>query len=331
LQHETGITNVVDPLAGSYYVESLTHELAEKAWALMLEVEAMGGMEKAVATGWPKQQIDEAAIRRKSASDKREDVIVGVNMFELEQEDDHASREVDNASVRKSQTEKLRRIKSSRDPQAVQDTLASLEAVAKSEQENILDAAITAARARATIGEISDVLRNVFGEHAAVPHFVRNVHGETYAGDAEYEVLRQRLKTLAATPRLLVAKLGQDGHDRGAKVISSAFSDAGFDVVSGPLFQTPVEAAALAVAENVQIVGVSSLTAGHKVLLPELVASLKTKGRTDILVVCGGVIPRRDYAFLKQHGVAEIFGPGTNLIDAMRTVLDLLEGKRRNA
>ena len=334
LQHETGVTHVVDPLAGSYYVESLTQQLSDAAWALMEKIESMGGMTKAVATGWPKAQIEEAATRRQVAVDKGDDVIVGVNKYRLAAEEKIATREIDNSAVREGQIKRLEKIRRSRDPQALRQSLDALLAVAQSGQGNLLAAAVEAARARATLGEISDALRMAFGAHAAEPKVVHDVHGGLYKDDAEYKLLLQRLNTFRtlrkSAPRMLVAKLGQDGHDRGAKIIASAFGDLGFEMIAGPLFQTPQEAVDLALKENVQVVGVSSLAAGHKTLLPELVATLKAKGRQDIVVVCGGVVPRGDYEFLTQAGVAAIFGPGTNVLDAIRGVLDLLEGKRRN-
>jgi methylmalonyl-CoA mutase len=334
LQHETGITDVVDPLAGSYYVESLTKELSDKAWVVMEQIEAMGGMTKAVASGWPKAQIEEAATRKQAAIDKGEDVIVGVNSYRLEEEAKIDTREVDNRAVRDGQIKRLEKIKRSRDADAVAQRLAALEAAARSGTGNILEMAIEAARVRATVGEMSDCLRRAFGTHVATTEVVKNVHGNLYKDDPEYNLVAARLKKVAAkmkhAPRMLIAKLGQDGHDRGAKIIASAFGDLGFEVVAGPLFQTPHEAADLAIFENVQIIGVSSLAAGHKTLLPELNAALKTRGRADIIVVCGGVVPRGDYEFLLQSGVAAIFGPGTNVLDAMRNVLDLLEGVRRN-
>jgi methylmalonyl-CoA mutase len=333
LQHETGVANVVDPLAGSYYVESLTHELADKAWALMEQVEAMGGITRAVELGWPKQQIEEAAIKRQAAVDKGESVIVGVNQYRLEQEEQIATRDIDNSAVRKRQVEKLSNVKRNRDPETVATTLGALTAAARSGDGNLLALAVDAVRARATVGEISDALRQVFGDHVATPEVVKGVHGNQYTDDPEYKLLQARFKALAQSgaPRLLIAKLGQDGHDRGAKVIAAAFGDLGFKVIAGPLFQTPEETAFLAIAEDVQVVGVSSLAAGHKTLVPAMIDALRAAKRSDIIVVCGGVIPRGDYDGLKAAGVAEIFGPGTNVLDAMRAVLDLLEGKRRNS
>ena len=333
LQHETGITNVVDPLAGSYYVESLTKQLADSAWALMEKIENMGGMTKAVEMGWPKQQIEESATRKQAAIDMGDAVVVGVNKYRLEEEAKIETREVDNRAVRAAQIERLEKVKRNRNSDLVVRTLNNLTSVAQSGEGNLLSAAIEAARARATVGEISDAMRKVFGVHTATPQVVHDVHGELYRDDAEYKLLKARLVSYAKTksaPRMLIAKLGQDGHDRGAKIIASAFGDLGFEIIAGPLFQTPQEVAELGIASNVQIIGVSSLAAGHKTLLPELTRALKARGRGDIIVVCGGVVPRGDYEFLRDAGVSAIFGPGTNVLDAMRSVLDLLEGVRRN-
>ncbi|MCX5494007.1 methylmalonyl-CoA mutase [Kaistia dalseonensis] len=335
LEHETGISHVVDPLAGSYYVESLTNDLAEKAWALIGEVEAMGGMTKAVASGLPKRMIEEAAARRQAAVDRGEEVIVGVNRYRLEQEDPIDILDIDNAAVRQSQIARLERTKRQRDPDRVAATLAQLEAVARSGEGNILEAAVEAARARATVGEISDAMRRAFGDYVAVPEVVGDIYGRAYHDEPEYQALVSRLDGLSASlggrPKVMVAKLGQDGHDRGAKIIASAFGDIGFEVLAGPLFQTPEEAADMAIAAKVNVLGVSSLAAGHKTLLPQLVAALKARGGEDIIVVCGGVVPRQDYQFLLDHGVAAVFGPGTPVLDAARSVLDLMEGRRRNA
>ena len=335
LQHETGVARVIDPLAGSYYVESLTHALAEKAWALIEEIEAIGGMTKAVATGLPKRMIEEAATRRQAAVDKGDEVIVGVNRFRLETEDQIDILDINNAAVREAQIRRLEQTKRQRCPKRVAAALAALGQTAASGKGNLLAVAVEAARARATVGEISDALRKVFGNHAAVPVAVSNIYGPAYEREPEFTTLVERLKdfsaSLGARPRIMVAKLGQDGHDRGAKIIASAFGDIGFEVVTGPLFQTPSEAADLAIASKVHVVGVSSLAAGHKTLLPQFVDALKQKGASDIIVVVGGVVPRQDYQFLFDGGVAAVFGPGTNIIDAARAVLDLLEGKGRNA
>jgi len=334
LQHETGVTKVVDPLAGSYYVESLTHELATRAWEIIERIEAEGGMTAAVDKGLPKRMIEEAATRRQAAVDRGDEVIVGVNKFRLENEDEIEILDIDNKAVRESQIARIERTRRQRDPQRAQETLDALREVARTGQGNILEAAVEAARARATLGEISDALREAFGDHAAEPKVVRQVYGPAYEGEPEYETLVQRLSDFAAslgeTPRVLVAKLGQDGHDRGAKVIASAFGDIGFDVIAGPLFQTPEEAADLAVRNKVHVVGMSSLAAGHKTLAPQLVEALKARGASDIIVVVGGVIPRQDYQFLKDAGVSAIFGPGSNVLDAARSVLDLIAGRRRN-
>ncbi|WP_174021302.1 methylmalonyl-CoA mutase [Agrobacterium fabrum] len=334
LQHETGVTKVVDPLAGSYYVESLTDELAEKAWALIEEVETLGGMTKAVADGLPKRLIEEAATRRQAAVDKGEEVIVGVNRYRLEREEDIDVLDIDNAAVRAAQIRRIEETRRRRDGKEATAALEALSEIARSGKGNILEAAVVASRARATVGEISDALRVAFGDHAAVPEVVSDIYGEAYKDEPELATLSARLSGVAERigkkPRIMVAKLGQDGHDRGAKVIASAFGDIGFDVLAGPLFQTPAEAADLAVQNKVHVVGMSSLAAGHKTLAPQLVEALKQKGAEDIIVVVGGVIPRQDYQFLLDHGVAAIFGPGTNVMDAANKVLDLLEGIRRN-
>lgn len=334
LQHETGVTKVVDPLAGSYYVESLTHELATKAWTLIEEVEALGGMTKAVADGLPKRLIEEAATRRQARVDRGDEVIVGVNKYRLENEDELQILAIDNTLVRKAQVDRLEQVKRRRDPEAVARTLATLSTIAATGTGNLLEAAVDAARARATVGEISDAMRTVFGDHKAVPEVVSDIYGPAYENDPEYETLVTRLGDLAAStglkPSILIAKLGQDGHDRGAKVIASAFGDIGFEVIAGPLFQTPEEAADLAMRKHVHVVGMSSLAAGHRTLAPQLVEALRTRNGHEVVVVVGGVIPRQDYDFLLENGVAAVFGPGTNVLDAANRILDLLEGKRRN-
>lgn len=335
LQHETGITKVVDPLAGSYYVESLTSELAEKAWALIEEVEQLGGMTKAVDEGLPKRLIEEAATKRQAAVDRGEEIIVGVNRFRLENEEPIDILDIDNSAVRASQIKRLETVRRQRNPNDVEKTLATLSDVARTGQGNLLEAAVEAARARATVGEISDAMRTVFGDHAAVPEVVHDVYGAAYEDDPEFATLRNRIGELSSTvggkPRMMVAKLGQDGHDRGAKIIASAFGDIGFDVLAGPLFQTPEEAAELAVENKVHVVGMSSLAAGHKTLAPQLVEALKAKGAQNIIVIVGGVIPRQDYQFLLDSGVAAVFGPGTNVLEAARAVIDLMQGRLRNA
>ncbi|CAN7654219.1 methylmalonyl-CoA mutase [Ensifer adhaerens] len=334
LQHETGVTKVVDPLAGSYYVESLTNELAEKAWALIEEIEAMGGMTEAVNAGLPKRLIEEAATRRQAAVDKGEEVIVGVNKYRLDNEEPIDILEIDNTAVRAAQIRRIEETKRRRNSQDVAKTLATITEFARTGDGNLLAAAVEAARARATVGEISDAMRAAFGDHAATPKVVSKIYGKAYEGEPELAVLTERLgevsDKLGRKPKIMVAKLGQDGHDRGAKVIASAFGDIGFDVLAGPLFQTPEEAADMALASKVNVIGVSSLAAGHKTLMPQLADALKKRGGEDIIVICGGVIPRQDYEYLMDNGVSAVFGPGTNVLDAARAVLDLIEGKRRN-
>ncbi|MBB4237335.1 methylmalonyl-CoA mutase [Rhizobium esperanzae] len=334
LSHETGVTKVVDPLAGSYYVESLTKELADKAWALIEEVEALGGMTRAVREGLPKRLIEEAAARRQAAVDKGEEVIVGVNRYRLDNEQPIDILEIDNSAVRAAQIKRIEETRRRRDGSAVRETLAALAETARSGRGNLLEAAIEAARARATVGEISDAMRAAFGDHAATPEVITGVYGEAYDDEPELAVLKGRMtevtEAMGRRPKIMVAKLGQDGHDRGAKVIASAFGDIGFDVLAGPLFQTPDEAVEMALGEKVNVVGVSSLAAGHRTLLPQLIDRLREKGGEDIIVVCGGVIPRQDYEFLHEHGVAAVFGPGTNVLEAANSVLDLLQGRRRN-
>ncbi|PID36710.1 MAG: methylmalonyl-CoA mutase [Rhodobacterales bacterium] len=331
LQEETGVTNVVDPLAGSYYVESLTAELAEQAWALMEEVEAMGGMTKAVASGMPKLRIEESAARRQAMIDRGEEVIVGVNKYRLEQEDDLDILEVDNTKVREAQVARLAQIRATRDEAACVAALDELTLRAR-EGGNLLEAAVEAARARASVGEISMAMEKVFGRHKAEVKTLAGVYGAAYEGDEGFAAIQKDIEAFAEEegrrPRIMVVKMGQDGHDRGAKVIATAFADIGFDVDVGPLFQTPEEAAQDAIDNDVHIVGISSQAAGHKTLAPALIAALKEQGAEDILVICGGVIPAQDYDFLKEAGVAAIFGPGTNIPDAAREILALVREKR---
>jgi methylmalonyl-CoA mutase len=300
----------------------------------MEEVEAMGGMTKAVNDGYPKRLIEEAATRRQAAVDRGDEVIVGVNKYRTDADDAFDILTVDNKAVREAQVKRLERIRRQRDPRQVEETLAILAEAARSGEGNLLAAAIEAARARATVGEITDAMRTAFGDHKAEPEVVHDVYGPAYRDEPEYKTLVERFRSHASasgeTPKIMVAKLGQDGHDRGAKIIASAFGDIGFDVLAGPLFQTPEEAADMAVARQVHVVGMSSLAAGHKTLAPQLVEALKAKGAEDIIVVVGGVVPKQDYQFLMNNGVSAVFGPGTNVLDAARAVLDLLEGKRRN-
>ena len=327
LAEETGITHVVDPLGGSYYIESLTHALASHAWAIIEEVEALGGMTKAVESGMPKLRIEEAAARRQAAVDKGEAVTVGVNKYRLENEDPIESREIDNTAVRAAQIARLAQVRANRDEALCREALARLTQGARGDA-NLLELAIEATRARATVGEISDALEEVFTRHRAQVRTIAGVYGDAYEGDEEYAQVRAAVEEFAVDqgrrPRLLVAKMGQDGHDRGAKVIATAFADLGFDVDVGTLFQTPEEVARDAVENDVHLVGVSSQAAGHKTLVPELISELKKAGGNDILVVCGGVIPASDYEFLRSAGVSAIFGPGTNIPDAAREVLALL-------
>jgi len=331
LQEETGVTNVIDPLAGSYYVESLTHDLAEKAWALIEEVEEMGGMTKAVATGMPKLRIEETAATRQALIDRGTEVIVGVNKYRKDKEDPIDIMDIDNAAVRVSQVARLEKIRATRDEAACQAALAEVERRAV-EGGNLLEAAVEAARARATVGEISMSMEKVFGRHRAEVKTLAGVYGAAYEGDAGFAAIQASVEAFAEEegrrPRMLVVKMGQDGHDRGAKVIATAFADIGFDVDVGPLFQTPEEAAQDAVDNDVHVVGISSQAAGHKTLAPQLIAALKEKDAGDIIVICGGVIPQQDYDFLKGVGVKAIFGPGTNIPDAAQDILELIRAAR---
>ena len=331
LQEETGVTNVIDPLAGSYYVESLTAELAEKAWALIEEVEEMGGMTKAVASGMPKLRIEESAARRQAMIDRGEEVIVGVNKYRKDKEEPIDILDVDNVKVRESQIARLDSIRASRDQAKCDAALAEMERRAK-EGGNLLEAAVDAARARASVGEISMAMEKVFGRHRAEVKTLAGVYGAAYEGDEAFAAIQKDVEAFAEEegrrPRMLVVKMGQDGHDRGAKVIATAFADIGFDVDVGPLFQTPEEAAQDAVDNDVHIVGISSQAAGHKTLAPKLIDALKDKGAGDIIVICGGVIPQQDYEFLQKAGVKAIFGPGTNIPDAAKDILRLVREAR---
>ena len=331
LQEETGITHVVDPLAGSYYVESLTAELAEKAWALIEEVEAMGGMTKAVATGMPKLRIEETAARRQAMIDRGDEVIVGVNKYKLAKQDPIDILDIDNVKVREAQIARLNATRAARDEGACQAALAELSRRAAGGG-NLLEAAVEAARARATVGEISDAMEKVFGRHRAEVKTLAGVYGAAYEGDAGFAAIQKDVESFAEEegrrPRMLVVKMGQDGHDRGAKVIATAFADIGFDVDVGPLFQTPEEAAQDAIDNDVHVVGISSQAAGHKTLAPKLIEALRERGAGDILVICGGVIPQQDYDFLMGAGVKAIFGPGTNIPEAARHILTLIRQAR---
>jgi methylmalonyl-CoA mutase len=327
LAEESGITNVADPLGGSWFVESLTSELADKAWALIQEVEAMGGMTAAVADGLPKRRIEEAAAAQAARIDRGETVIVGVNRYRLENEAQLDILQIDNDKVRAGQVARLEKVRSERDEAAAKAALDSLREGAKADS-NLLALAVEAARARATLGEISQALEDSFGRYGTTPEPVKGIYGGAYEGDPRWGRAGAGVaaieRRLGRKPRMLVAKMGQDGHDRGANLVASAFADLGFDVVPGPLFQTPEESARLAVDRDVDVVGASTLAAGHKTLVPELIGHLRDMGRPDIKVVVGGVIPAQDYDMLRDAGVQAIFGPGTNLVDAAGEVLRLL-------
>jgi methylmalonyl-CoA mutase len=366
LQEETGMTNVVDPLGGSYYIESLTQQLVDQAWEIIERVEAEGGMAKAVAAGWPKAMIEEAAAARQARVDRAEDVIVGVNKYRLPNEDPIDTLEVDNARVRRGQIERIERVRATRDEAACQAALDALREGARvgsegtphtvrpepveassfsSDEErtglrqaqpergeglgnNLLTLAVEAARARATLGEISAAMEDVFGRYGTQPTPVKGVYAAPYAEDARWRQVVEGVQAverrMGRKPKLLVAKMGQDGHDRGANVVASAFGDLGFDVVSGPLFQTPDETVVLALESDADVIGASSLAAGHKTLIPELIAKLREAGRGDIKVIAGGVIPQRDYDYLRDAGVQGIYGPGSNVVECAADVLRLL-------
>ncbi len=339
MQHETGITDVVDPLGGSYYIEALTADLVAKAGEMISAVEDEGGMTKAVEAGTPKMAIEEAAAQRQARVDKGEDVIVGVNRFVLEDEEAITTREIDNNKVRDEQIAQLKKIKQTRDGVRVAQTLSALTECAKSETGNetgnLLEFAIEAAKARATLGEISSAMEEVFGRHAATPKVISGIYNQAYEGDSEYIELQNRIGAFRAThggrsPSIFIAKMGQDGHDRGAKIIATAFADMGFGVHFGALFETAREVAAHVKQMGVDAVGVSSLAAGHKTLVPELIDLLADQGQVHVPVVVGGVIPETDYEFLLEAGVAEIFGPGTNVLEAAFSVLNRIEGKATN-
>jgi methylmalonyl-CoA mutase len=329
IQEETGITNVVDPLAGSYYIESLTNELVEAALVLINEVEDLGGMTKAVESGMPKLRIEEAAALRQVAIDRGNEVIVGVNKYQLSEEPEIDVRDIDNSSVRAAQIERLNRLRADRNSVSCNARLAALTESAKTGKGNLLTLAVEAARERATVGEISDALEEVWGRHRAQTRSISGVYNSAYEGDEGFMKIKQKVEDFAEQqgrrPRMLVVKMGQDGHDRGAKVIATAFADLGFDVDVGPMFQTPEEAARQAIENDVHVVGVSSQAAGHKTLVPQMIESLKSQGAGEIIVVCGGVIPPKDYDELTAIGVAAIFGPGTNIPDAAEKVLDLIQ------
>lgn len=328
LQQETHITKTVDPWAGSYHVEQLTQDIAEKAWELIQEVEELGGMTKAIEKGIPKMRIEEAAAKKQAKIDSGQDVIVGVNKYQLEEEDPLHILEVDNEAVRQSQIDRLQDLKAKRDTKAVTEALENLTECARSGNGNLLDLAVKAARNRATLGEISDALELVFGRHKAVHKTISGVYSKEIKDDSLFQKATQMADQFAELegrrPRIMIAKLGQDGHDRGAKVVATGYADLGFDVDIGPLFQTPQEATKQAVENDVHILGISSLAAGHKTLVPQVIATLKEYGREDIMVIVGGVIPAQDYQFLFDAGAAGVFGPGTKIAQAAIDMLTIL-------
>ncbi|MCP5381305.1 MAG: methylmalonyl-CoA mutase [Kordiimonadaceae bacterium] len=330
LQEETNMTNVVDPLGGSYYVESLTDQLVQEAWKIITEIEEMGGMTKAVEKGLPKLNIEKAAAMKQARIDRGEETVVGVNKYRLKEEDDINILEIDNIAVRKAQIKKLKAVKKNRDKEKCRAALEALTEAARS-GDNLLEKAIEAARARATLGEISAAMEEIFGRHRAEIKSISGVYGAAYKGDKNYVDIQDKItkfmEKVGRRPRILVAKMGQDGHDRGAKIIATAFADIGFDVDVGPLFQTPAETAREAIENDVHIIGVSSQAAGHKTLIPSLIKALKAEGADDIMVVAGGVIPAQDYDDLYKAGVSAIFGPGTNIPEAASKILDVLEDR----
>ena len=331
IQEETGMTKVVDPLGGSYYIEALTQQLVDAAQEIIDRVEGEGGMAKAVAAGWPKAMIEEAAAARQARVDRGEDVIVGVNKYRLANEDLLETLEVDNTKVREAQIARINKVKAGRDEAACQAALQALRdgaAKPSSIENNLLALAVECARARATLGEISSAMEDSFDRYGTVPTPVKGVYGKPYAQDSRWKQVLDGVQAverrLGRKPKLLIAKMGQDGHDRGANVIASAFGDMGFDIVSGPLFQTPEETVVLALDSGVDLVGASSLAAGHKTLIPELIRQLREKGRNDIKVIAGGVIPPQDYDYLRDAGVQGIYGPGSNVVECAADVLRLL-------
>ncbi|MDS9471126.1 methylmalonyl-CoA mutase [Sporosarcina pasteurii] len=326
LQEETSMTKVADPWGGSYYVEKLTDELMEKAWALIEEIEELGGMAKAIETGLPKMKIEEAAAKRQAQIDSKAEIIIGVNKYQLDQEEPIDILDIDNTVVRQKQIDRIQQMKQSRDEEKVQEMLVALTEVARSGQGNLLEKAVDAARVRATIGEISDAIESVSGRHKAVIRSVSGVYSSNFSNEEEIVEVKamadEFLENEGRRPRILIAKMGQDGHDRGAKVIATSFADLGFDVDIGPLFQTPEETAMQAAENDVHVIGVSSLAAGHKTLVPELRKALEKIGREDILIVVGGVIPAQDYEFLRENGAAAIFGPGTVIPVSAQKVIE---------
>ncbi len=334
LQHETGVCDVVDPLGGSYYVEALTQDLVDKAWAMIQEIEAEGGMTKAIEKGLPKLAIEEAAARRQARVDKVEDIIIGVNKFRLDDEAPVDILEIDNAKVRAGQIARIKIVKAARDENGLRIALDALTDAAVSGEGNLLEKAVDAARARATLGEISDAMEYAFGRHKPVTRVIKGVYSDAYKNDPAYQNVVEKIDEFTGekgkAPHVMIAKMGQDGHDRGAKVIATAFADLGFKVDMTDLFSTPQETADLAIEKGVDAIGVSSLAAGHKTLVPELIHILKTEGREDIKIFVGGVIPEQDYGYMREAGVSEIFGPGTNVLEAAYAVLADIAGMKRN-
>lgn len=334
LQEETDIRYFIDPVGGSHYIESLTKELIDEAWKLIQEIEELGGMAKAIETGLPKMRIEEAAAKKQARIDSGKDIIVGVNRFEVESNDEIDILEVDNTKVRNAQIERLNKLRAERDNAKVAELLTELEEVAKTGKGNLLEVAVRCARSRASLGEVSKAMENVFGRYKAT---IRSISG-VYSGEAMDDKDFMKARGMAdefselegRRPRIMIAKMGQDGHDRGAKVIATSFADIGFDVDIGPLFQTPAEAARQAVENDVHILGVSSLAAGHKTLVPQVIEELEKLGRGDIMVVAGGVIPQQDYEFLRDAGVFGVFGPGTKIAVAAQEILDLLIESAKN-
>jgi methylmalonyl-CoA mutase len=328
IQEETNVTKAVDPWAGSYYVEALTHELAHKAWKLIEEVESLGGMSKAVETGVPKMRIEEASARKQARIDSRKDTIVGVNKYRLEKEDPIEILEIDNTAVRDAQIKRLQKLRAERNNTEVQAALAAITESARTGNGNLLELSVIAAQKRASLGEISDAIENVSGRYKAVIRTISGVYASESGDDATYKEAKAMAEKFAKTegrqPRIMIAKMGQDGHDRGAKVVATGYADIGFDVDMGPLFQTPAEAAKQAVENDVHVIGVSSLAAGHKTLIPQIIAELKKLGREDIMIIAGGVIPAQDYDFLYKAGVVAVFGPGTPVPYAAKKILEVL-------
>ncbi|MFQ5765289.1 MAG: methylmalonyl-CoA mutase, partial [Rhodospirillales bacterium] len=332
IAEETGIPHVVDPLGGSYYLESLTHSVAAEARKLIDEVEDLGGMTQAVIAGMPKQRIEEAAARKQARIDRGEEVIVGVNKYPPDNDDAVELLEVDNTAVRENQIKRLAAMRESRDETACRAALDALTQAAESGEGNLLALAIDATRARASVGEISDALEKVFTRHRAQIRSVTGIYGSAYEGDEGFQKIRREVEAFAEAegrrPRMMVVKLGQDGHDRGARVIATAFADIGFEVDIGPMFQTPEEAAREAIENDVHVIGVSSQAAGHKTLVPQMIAALEEGGAGDIVVVCGGVIPAADYDFLRENGVAAIYGPGTHIPTAAAEIMDMVQKRK---